>query len=304
MNIKNIVESASYIEIVNMLDSLVFELLYSKEGYLTLTLKTALDEAQNVIAKYDYEASKIIKDNDFKNIDDVVKDKRQELIAKIQEHYSKEAMNWAFSVYQNMVDNCIFCASINKDDKQTVDKFYNRALSAISWICEVKEFDEIGKNAILDEINLQFQEALADDDSQYLPKGNLINSDEILFMQLRSLITQDLERFLRADFNNFSNELTKEDISYFQKTKNELQTNKKTSVVDDIILENTAIEILGLENDKAKYAFLKQVRDDFSNNKDLNEDNKISIVKRRIKLFSDTQNKSLLSKYYKNLLTA
>lgn len=304
MNIKNVVESASYIEIVNMLDSLVFELLYSKEGYLTLTLKTALDEAQNVIAKYDYESSKIIKDNDFKNIDDVVKDKRQELIEKIQEHYSKEAMNWAFSVYQNMVDNCIFCASINKDDKKLVDKFYNRALSAISWICEVKEFDEIDKNAILDEINLQFQEALQGDDSQYLPKSKLLNSDEILFMQLRSLITQDLERFLRADFNNFSNELTKEDISYFQKTKNELQTNKRTSVVDDIILENTAIEILGLENDKSKYAFLKQVRDDFLNNKDLNEDNKISIVKRRIKLFSDTQNKNMLSKYYKNLLTA
>lgn len=307
MKINNILLATNYLEFLNQIDSLVWELLYSpNNGYTLLSSKQAVLEAQQVVEKYDYESLKIAKKTDFENAQSVIKEKRAELIAQIDKHYQKEALVWADNVYQDLIENCLLCVSINKNNKESVDKLYNRALCAISWIKEVKGLNEQEQNALVEKFNDEFYATLYSNDEDNLPNQSPKNSDETLFLEIRSLILDDEEAFLALDLNNIARDLNQADILFFTKIKNDFATYKKTSVKDEIMLINTAIKILNLQNNRDKYLFIKQIEDDFSlfliTNKKLNEEDKLTLVKRRMNLYTDRFNKD--SQYYKDILTS
>ena len=101
MNIQDIINTTSYVEIVNKLDNLINDLLYSKDsGYINLTSKDALDNAQKVIDKFNYETDKISKDSVVDNIGSILSSKKEELIAEVRKHYEKEIRNWAYNIFE------------------------------------------------------------------------------------------------------------------------------------------------------------------------------------------------------------
>ncbi len=307
MEINNILLATNYLDFINQIDALVWELLYSPDGgYTLLSSKDAVLEAQRVVEKYDYESSKIVKKTDFKDAQNIIKDKRKELITQIDKHYQKEALCWADNVYRDLIENCLLCVSINKENKESVDKLYNRALCAISWIKEVKCLNEQEQNALVEKFNDEFYAALYSNDEDNLLNRPAQKTDSALFLELRSLILDDEKSFLSLDLNTLMRDLSQLDMAFFTKLKNDLTTYKKTSIKDEIMLVDSAINVLKLQNNEEKYQFIKQIDDDFllflTTNKKIDEEDKISLVKRRIDIYKDRFNKE--SKYYKNKLTS
>lgn len=307
MEIRNILESTSYLEFINQLDDLVYDLLYSSDGgYTLLNSKEAIEKANGVIEKFNNETAKILKRVEFKNAQLILNDKKQELLALVKKHYQKEAIVWADAVYADMIENCLLCISINKDNKEAVDKMYNRALCAISWIKEVKALSTEEQNMLIEKFNDDFANALYSNDEEYLPNQNPKKSDALLFLEIRDLILNNEERFTGLDLSQYSHCLSLEDIKQFNKIKNELNTYKKTSIKDEINLIDSAIEILKLQDNEQKYQFIKQIENDFNfffiNNKKLLEEDKIKLIKKRINLFQDLKNNQ--KSYYKKLLTS
>lgn len=307
MEIRNILESTSYLEFINELDELVYNLLYSPEGgYTLLNSKEAVEAAQGVIEKFNNEAVKILKKVNFKNAQDIVEDKKQELLTLINKHYKKQALIWAEAVYSDMIENCLLSISINKDNKENIDKMYNRALCAISWLKEVRGLSELEQKGLIEKFNDDFAQALYSKDEDYLPNQSPKKSDALLFLEIRSLIINNEERFLGLDLNEYSQCLNEEDLKFFNRLKAEINTYKKVSIKDEINLIDSAIELLNLQNDNEKYEFIKEVDSDFTlffiNNKKLVEEDKISLIKKRINLFKDMLKNQ--KTYYKKLLTS
>ena len=307
MEIQKLIQSTSYLETINKLDNVICELLYSDEnGYTFLSGKTAIEEAQNVISKYELEAQKIVKDVNFDDIENIVKDKKQELIFQIEKHYRKEAYFWAYRVFRNSVDNCLLFASIDKNNKEITDKLYNRALCAISWMGEVENINEDAKKSLIKELNEEFKKALEGNSEKDILSLNPSKSNALLFLEIRSLIINDEEKFLNLNFNTFSQDLNKNDIFYFQKCQNQLQTNKKTFLKDEIYLVNSAIKVLNLTKDEDKYNFIKKTNDDielFCTQPNSDEAEKIKLVQRRINLEKSLNKEKGLSEYYLKLLS-
>ncbi len=300
-------KSTSYLEFINELDNLVYELLYSQNGgYINLDSKDAVVEAKNIIEKFSYEASKIRKKVDFENADSIVKDKHKELLNQVEKHYNKEAIQWADNVYQDMIENCLMGVSINKEDKESTDKLYNRGLCAISWIKDVKNLNDEEQKKLVDGFNSEFFDNLYSNEEEYIPNRAPDQSNCTIFLEIRNLITEDENHFLTLDLSEFSSVLTQKDILYFSGIQKELATYKKTSQKDELFLIDSAMEILNLKNNEDKYSFVQQINDDFllfmTNNKKIEEKDKITLVKRRIGLFGDKISKE--TKYYKKLLTS
>ncbi len=303
MEINSVLKSTSYLEFINELDNLVYELLYSDNGgYITLSSKQAVVEAKNIVEKFVYEAQKLRKKVNFENVDSIIKDKKNELVEQIEKHYKKEALEWADNVYNDMMENCLMGVSINKENKENTDKLYNRGLCAISWIKDVKNLDDEQQKELVDKFNSDFFDNLYSNDEDYIPNKAPIQSNLMLFLQIRALILEDENRFLELDLNQFSSDLNQNDIVYFNNIKKDFLSYKKTYHKDEQTLINSAIEILNLRNNEDKYSFIHQINDDFllflQDNKKMEEKDKISLIKRRINLFNDK------SKYYKKLLTS
>ena len=117
MQSNDFLKTINYIDIVNKFDNLINELLYSKNsGFINLKAKNALSARENVLLNYSYEADKIAHNYNYLNIENLIKQKRSELIYQINKHLESELVNWAQEVFLETINNCILKISLNKDN--------------------------------------------------------------------------------------------------------------------------------------------------------------------------------------------
>lgn len=308
MKENNLIISTYYLEFINNLDKLLWELLYSENGYTNLSGKDAVVGADKIMERFEFEANKLKKDTEFDNADLIIEEKKSEFIEIVKKHYQKQAVFWANNVYENLLDNCLLNATLHKENPDMADKIYNRALSSVSWICEVNNFSENEKNTLLDILNREFKNALSSKDSDYIPTLKAEKSDPKLFLELRDFALKDEEKFISIDFRQYESNLNDDDIKYLSKIKNDLKTFKKISVRDELFLINSAMNMLKLKSFEDKYKFIKEVDDDINvflfKNKKIEEKDKLELVKRRMQLFKDYKNPEEISSYYKSLISS
>lgn len=303
MDFKQIIESIRHLEFINNLDNSINKLLYSADfGYINFTSKEALLNFEKYISKFDSECEKISSNTRTPNKDKIIEIKKKEYLTQIKKHFETQTLNWAQEIYQNRIENCLFQAAINKTNQAKLDEIYSNALCAISWIVEVNFLDEANKKTLIDNFNLEFEFALKSNDSNLLAEPNPKTSSFKRFMELFNLIQKDSGEFLNHNLDFENSFLTKEDLASFKQKQADLLTFKKTNVLDEISLINFALENLNLKKDEQKYQFIKEVENDFnlfiSNNKKLDETNKIEIIKRRMNLFYKKDKQD----YYKKVL--
>lgn len=307
MNKSDLLTTVSYLEFVNSVDNLVFDLLYSsKDGYTGLLSKNAVMSAKDYLDKFNHEAEKFKKNTDFDSADKVIEEKRSNLIMQMKKHYDTQILCWADEVYQNLLENCFLQASVFKSDKNLCDKIYAKILSCISWICNVHNYSD-DKMSRMISINIdKFNKALNSDDKDYIPKASVQKTNPSFYLELRNLILKDKNKFLSVDFNSLDEKLNNDDIQQFNRIKRDIQTSKVNSIKDDILLINSAIDVLKIKKDEDKYNFIKLIRNDFSNFNDekLDEEGKIEIVKRRMQLFKNSLNNDAVSDYFKSKITS
>ncbi len=302
MNNVKLLAGISYIEFINNVDNLINELLYSPDGgYTALFSKNAVISAQSIVDKFDHETEKLKKQIDFPDSDKVIEEKRKDLIKQIKKHYDIQSLAWADEVYQNMLDNCFLQATIFKNDKEVRDKIYAKIISGVSWIANVRKLNDETLNKLI-KFNLnKFYQALNSNDKDYIPKSDTDKSDVDLFIEFRDLILKDKDKFIILDFNSLNDKLSVDDINYFNRLKRDLQTYKINTVKDDILLVNSAIDVLKIKNNTEKYNFVKLVENDFSSQlENLDENKKIDLVKRRMKLFKNSLHNDNISEYFKS----
>ena len=293
---QNIINSVGFVEVINKIDNLINELLYSENsGFINLTSKDALDNSQKVLEKFNFEADKILKESSFSSLSEIINEKKEELLYQIQKHCTKEVQIWVDEVFNNMVDNCLLNISINVDNKELLEKNKNRIFSAIDWLSKIKNYSREEKNKLISSLNNKLKKALNSKDIDFVEKDNPYNSDFKLYFDLRNLITTNTKKFSELDFNDFKLKLSAKDILYFQKIQTRLNSNK-TSVLDEIKLVDYAIKSLNLTDENKKYELINNIQDDFNLIKDNNYQEMIEKVKNRIEKFRNEQD------YYKKLL--
>ena len=293
---QNIINSVGFVEVINKIDNLINELLYSENsGFINLTSKDALDNSQKVLEKFNFEADKILKESSFSSLSEIINEKKEELLYQIQKHCTKEVQIWVDEVFNNMVDNCLLNISINVDNKELLEKNKNRIFSAIDWLSKIKNYSREEKNKLISSLNNKLKKALNSKDIDFVEKDNPYNSDFKLYFDLRNLIATNTKKFSELDFNDFKLKLSAKDILYFQKIQTRLNSNK-TSVLDEIKLVDYAIKSLNLTDENKKYELINNIQDDFNLIKDNNYQEMIEKVKNRIEKFRNEQD------YYKKLL--
>ena len=309
MNNENLLTSISYLEFINNIDNLVFDLLYSpNNGFMGLLSKNAVTSAQGYLEKFNHEAEKIKRQVDFNNADKIIEDKKNDLIKQIKKHYNIQVVAWADEVYQNMIENCFLQASAFRDDKDIQDKIYAKILSCVSWMANIHNLTDDEMSKII-KINLdKFYRALNSNDSDFIPKASIQKTDPNSYLEIRDLILKDKDKFLTIDFNSLNDKLDSSDIQKFNRIKNDIQTSKINSIKDDILLINSAIDVLKIKNNDEKYNFIKLVENDFYNSDvqtdNLDENKKIELIKRRMKLFKNSLNNDSISEYFKSRITS
>ena len=196
----------------------------------------------------------------------------------------------------------MFEVSINK---KNADFEKNNILSVLTWFCKVKNYDEESYEKMLNELNIRFKRVLNSSDNDYLPKTAANKTNENEFLKLWDMILENQDEFLNYDLDSKINLLSDEDIKYFQNVKNKIQTYKKNSIKDEIILINSSMKIAKITENSKKYDFIKQILNDFclfyEQNKLLEEKDKIEIIKRRLHLFLNKETKT--SSYFEKLFS-
>ncbi len=295
MEINNIIKSADFLEFVNNLDELVLDILYNQNtGYINLTSKMAINEAQNKLKEFDDNTRKLIEESGLDDVSGVIEEKREELIGVIKKHYENQVFIWCDEIYKNCIENCKISIAINRDDIKASDKEFQKVLNMISWISNVKQLSSDEEHILFEQFNKELDKMIKSNTFELLK--NKTKSNENKFLEFFYKI--DDEEFLKIDFNKENESLTKDDINYFKQIQQSLISFKSTSVKDEFNLLKNALQILNLNNAKEKYDFLKEVLNDFISfkieNKKLTNEDKISLVKRRISIFKDKSN------YFKN----
>ena len=158
---------------------------------------------------------------------------------------------------------------------------------------------------MLNELNIRFKKVLNSSDYDYLPKANALKTNEDEFLKIWDMILENEDEFLNYDLGLKTNLLTNEDVKYFENLKNYLQTSKKNSIKDEIILINSSLKVAKISDKTKKYDFIKQVINDFSQllaqKKTPEEKDKIELIKRRMRLFQNKEAKT--STYFEKLLS-
>ncbi len=307
MEKNDVLLSTCYLEFINNLDSLIYNLLYEENtGYTNMSSKQAVIEAPKIIEKYDYEAQKLAAESKFGETENVIGEKRKELENFINEYSKQEMYVWAQEVFEKNLDNSLFSAQIYKNKPEEIEKIFYRAANAINWISNVKNLPEKTTETYTSNLKNKLQKIVMQNDEDYLPKGNPEESDVRLFCKLRNDFLKN--EFSEDALKNSQDKLSNEDFNYLTRLANDFKGYLKSSVTDEIILVNTAVSLMKLKNEKEKYDFIKEVDGDItiflSKNKKIEEKEKIDIIKRRMKLFESSLKKEETSEYFKKLLTS
>ena len=299
----NLLNSVIYLEFVNNITSLINNLLYSpQEGYVLLNSKDAIFGCDKVVEKFNHEVNKISKNVCFDDLENLIDQKRNDLIKKINEHRNSQISVWIDEVFNSLKSNLIFEISI---DKNNTNVCYNSFLRLLDWYCRINSYDEKLKHNLLSDFNSQMQNVLKTSDDDFLYIQNETKSVPSVFLKYWDMILLDCENFKKIDFNQEMNSLSIEDIKYFQTVQLKLRNYKKIVVFDELKLINSAIELMKLDKIDDKYQFIKNIQDDISsfgqNGSKMLENDLIEIVKRRMQLFSQKQTNT--SDYFKNKLS-
>lgn len=296
MDKNNIISSISYLDFVNKINCLINELLYSKTGYVFLKSKEAIFKAKHVLEKFTVESNKLRKDVSLEAADKIIKLKKIDLFNLVKKHYDSQIPIWAQEVFDDLIDNLLLDLSLNKDKAQNI---YHEIINLINWLSSIKKFDKITYQAILNENIQKFQKALNSKDEDYLNQISEQKTDINQFVKIWNMILDDREKFLKIELSN----LSINDVKYFNNIKNKLSNYKKTSIIDEIQLIKTAITSLNLRENRSIYDFISSVDNDFmchlEQNKIIKEEDKIRLIKRRMRLFEDKNN---IKNYFKDFL--
>ena len=295
MEIKNIIKSTNFLDFVNNMDDLALEILYDPDsGYVNLTSKRAIDEAQNKLKYFDENIEKLIEKTNLDNTDKIIKEKREFLISVIKKHYKEQALVWCDEVYRNSMENCKTIIALNKDNKQIADNTFQKAIAMISWLSDIKKLSTKEENILFEQFNKELDEIIKSNGYKLLKPRT--KSDETVFLDLFNKIKD--RDFTNMDINSYSEDLTRYDLNYFKQIQTDLSTYKSTSIKDEIDIIQGAFSILNLKDNKEKYEFLKEVINDFmsfkAQNKKLSQEDKIHLIKHRVLIFKDRIN------YFKN----
>lgn len=300
----NLVLSISYLEFANKITSLINELLYSSnDGYMLLKSKDAVIGIDILLKKFNYEAQNIEKEYNFSDSNDFVKQKKNELLQVAKEHYNKEIINWADDVFDELADNILFKLA---NDKINAQKYYLNLSDAIEWLAKIKNFNKEEKDLILQNYKIKFEKTLKTNISNFIPKQNPTKSDSDEFIRLWKMALLNKDEFLEMNFDNLILKLSKEDVAYFKNIKNKIQNSTQNQIIDEMYLINSAIENSKLKKNQEIYNFIKIIQADFNlffeQNKKINEEDKIKLIKRRTALFLDKNKES--KEYFKKLITS
>ena len=296
MDIQNVINSTSYIDTINKLDNLINELLYSKDnGYINLISKDALDNAQKVIEKFDFEADKIVRECCEDNIAEIANIKKQELTIEVKKHYKKQALDWSYNVFEQTIQNCILKASIHSKEKDITNAIFKNVIDIVEWISNVHDYSQNEKEDILNKIIARINSALNARDYDYLEKNSPEKSNCETYLKIRCLIKSDTNQFINLDLNNYKFELSIKDSAYFSRQINLLKSNKN-AVIDEIDLVDYFLNSANINDNEQKYQLISQIQDDLASGENMDEKEKSEIIARRIAIFKDKD------KYYKKLL--
>lgn len=296
MELSNIITGTKFFEFINNIDDLILDLLYSPEnGYVNLSSKDAIIQAENKIRYFDEYVNKIIEEAKLNNIKDIVEEKRNFLIEAIKKHYSEQTIVWCDEVYQNCIENCKTIIAINRDEKETVNKNIQKVQYITNWISDIKNLTDKEKTDLYNQFQKELDETIRSNKFEN-PKNK--TSNEQIYLELFFKIKN--KDFININLDSYTDELTKEDLNYLKQIQTNLSTYKINSIIDEIDLIESAIQISDLKTDKEKYEFIKEVLNDFilykSENKKLAQEDKISVIKNRILKFKNSLN------YFKNLI--
>ncbi len=300
---KNALNSVACVEFVNKIDSLANELLFSQNGFIYLKSKNAFISRQFFIDKFLYEANKLKNELNFSDSNNYIATVKKRFEVILNKHCSSQFYIWAYDVFDEFVENSLFSLSLNK---KNVDFIRLKLSNALDWFASVVKLNDDKKTIIKKQIENKLSSTLNSSDMDYYPKQieDITNPND--FIKIWELICDDISNVANIDLLSDEFKLSQDDVKYFQNFQNKLNGHKRTSLCDEIMLINTAIEYLKIADNADKYEFIKSLNNDFINhleaNKILNEEDKIKLVKRRISLFSDK--KSDTSNYYKKLISS
>ena len=281
---KNIVESANYLNCINEIDSAVFEILYSNDGYMTQEGQNAVLEFKNLDSKFENSVSKILLNNSYGAVENIIDEKRQEFFLVAKCHLEEQFNVWFDEIYQNFIKNCLFWASINKTKPEIIQKYYQAALRTSLWFCEIKKFTDSQKQTLLDNLKQNFLNTLNNDIENESQKCPIFSSKEV-FLKLWDILTSDICEFLNLDITKYSLNLSLADLNYFQSIQNKLKTSARIDIEDEVSMINSALYKLNLK-DETRFEFIKDIKDEFSNQKITDIDSKLKLISRRMKIFS------------------
>ena len=303
MNTDKIIKSIQCIEFVNKINSLANKLLYdSNDGFIYLKSKNSLLNREKILEKFSFEADKIKQELNFSEDNGFIDEKKEELKIIISKHCNAELPFWIDEVFDELISNFLFSLSVNKELK---DEIYFKILESLAWYANVKNISIEERKKIENKLIADFESCLNSSDKDYLDTVSLNRTDYKIYFQIWEEVLLDLDKFLKYDFSDFENKLLKNDINYFLGVQSRLNSYKKTVVLDDFSLIKAAIDFAKIADEKEKYDFIQDIRNDFiyslEQNKQLSEEEKIKIVKRRITLAQSK--KDNLVNYYSKIIS-
>ena len=299
---KNIVASLTTLELINKISSAANDLLYSSDyGFLNLTSKNAIDNRNKILEKYDYEVSKIQTKSSVSLSAQILSSKKKEFISKIEAHCNKELFVWIDEEYSKFLDNSYFELSIDKNNAEII--FY-RLIQALNWYSNIKKLSKEEYNSCLLQIQTRFEKVLNSKDEDFITKNEAKKSNVDEFLSFWLMILENKDKFLEVDFSLDEIMLSNADVALFQSIKNQLATKSAQKILDEILLINSALEVLNLAKNDEKYELIMQLLYDLrfgdKDKQEVSEEEKISTIKRRLSLFKDKNKAS--KEYFKKLI--
>ena len=297
---KNIIASLSTLELINKVDLVANELLYSSnDGFLNLTSKNAIEKKDSYVQKFDYEISKIQSNAMVSLSSQALSAKKKEFILKLEKHCSKQILIWIDEEYSKFLDNSFFELSIDKANATTI---FSDLIQALNWYSSIKKLSKEEYNSYFSNLQTKFENALKSNDDDFIPKYNEQKTVESVFLELWLLILEDFDKFSNTDFSTYQDKLSRDDLNFFENIKTQI---KNISVLDELLLINSALEVANLKNVDEKYQLIKALWADLAPKNKLQqeqgEEEKAKLIKRRLRLFKDKNKTS--KEYFKELIT-
>ena len=200
----------------------------------------------------------------------------------------------------------LFNAAIYKNNKAETDKIYAKILSVSSWISNVHNLKESELSELIRKNTEKFYNSINSKDEDFI-QTNETQTNPKTYLELRNLILENKNSFINVDLAKFKQELSVNDINYLNKIKADIVSYKKNSIIDEILLVNSALEIMKFKKDEDKYLFIKDIEGDFKEEQllkgSIDESKKIELLKRRMEIFKTTSPKKTTCEYFKNKLS-